>query len=116
MPGLTDFTFMEEKKAKLFVNTPNALADNKAGKCDTADAKFQSEEAGLADFTGTEEEIFAGCLLYTSRVQILTAEPCEKAGFFHYLKKAWNRYRNLCYDKKNGSTETETVWEETENG
>ncbi len=47
------------------------------------------------------------------RVQILTAEPCEKAGFFHYLKKAWNRYRNLCYDKKNGSTETETVWEET---
>ena len=50
------------------------------------------------------------------RVQILTAEPCEKAGFFHYLKKAWNRYRNLCYDKKNGSTETETVWEETENG
>ena len=60
VPGLTDFTFMEEKKAKLFVNTPNALADNKAGKCDTADAKFQSEEAGLADFTGTEEEIFAG--------------------------------------------------------
>ena len=60
VPGLTDFTFMEEKKAKLFVNTPNALTDNKAGKCDTADAKFQSEEAGLADFTGTEEEIFAG--------------------------------------------------------
>ena len=36
------------------------MTDNKAGKCDTADAKFQSEEAGLADFTGTEEEIFAG--------------------------------------------------------
>ena len=50
------------------------------------------------------------------RVQILTAEPCEKAGFFHYMKKAWNRYRNLCYDKKNSSMETETVWEETENG
>lgn len=25
VPALTDFTFVEEKKGKLFVNTPNAL-------------------------------------------------------------------------------------------
>ena len=60
VPALTDFTFMEQKKAKLFVNSPNALEGNNATKCDTAAAKFQSEEAGLVDFTGTEEEIFAG--------------------------------------------------------
>ena len=28
IPGMTDFTFMEEKKAKLFVNAPNALEGN----------------------------------------------------------------------------------------
>lgn len=69
---------------------------------------FENDPAGEAVYRLNGKEI--------GRVQILTAEPCEKAGFFHYLKKAWNRYRNLCYDKKNGSTETETVWEETENG
>lgn len=58
-PGLTDFTFMEEKKAKLFVNSPNALDGNRVEVCDTASAKFQSEEAGLVDFTGSEEDIFA---------------------------------------------------------
>ena len=59
VPALTDFTFMEEKNAKLFVNSPNALEGNTAAKCDTAAAKFQSEEAGLVDFVGSEEEIFA---------------------------------------------------------
>lgn len=59
VPGLTDFTFMEEKNAKLFVNSPNALAGNTKEKCDTASAKFQSE-AGNVDFVGSEEEIFAG--------------------------------------------------------
>lgn len=60
IPALTDFTFMEEKKAKLFVNSPNALDGNYEAKCDTASAKFQSEEAGLVDFVGSEEDIFAG--------------------------------------------------------
>ena len=53
-PALTDFTFMEEKKAKLFVNTPNALAGNEISKCDTSSAAFQSEEAGIVDFVGDE--------------------------------------------------------------
>ncbi len=56
--GMTDFIFMEDKKAKLFVNTANALDGNRADVNDTACAAFQSAEAGLADFTGSEEEIF----------------------------------------------------------
>lgn len=57
VPALTDFTFMEEKKAKMFVNSPNALEGNHESKCNTSAAKFQSEETGLIDGVGTEEEI-----------------------------------------------------------
>ena len=56
IPGLTDFTLMETKKAKLFVNTPNSLDGNTTEKCDSASADFQSK-SGLVDFTGSEEEI-----------------------------------------------------------
>lgn len=59
VPGLSDFTFME-KKGKLFVNSPNALDGNEISKCDTSAADFQSTETGLVDFTGSQEEIFAG--------------------------------------------------------
>lgn len=54
VPTLTDFTFMEESKAKLFVNSPNALDGNYAEKCDTAAAAFQSSEAGLVDVVADE--------------------------------------------------------------
>lgn len=57
LPALTDFTFVEEKKGKMFVNSPNALEGNHISKCDTSDAKFQSEETGLIDGVGTGEEI-----------------------------------------------------------
>ena len=57
--ALTDFTFMEEKKAKLFVNSPNTLEGNIESKCNTASAVFQSEEAGLVDFVGSEADILA---------------------------------------------------------
>ena len=33
IPTLTDFTFMEKDKAKLFVNSPNALEGNYEDKC-----------------------------------------------------------------------------------
>ena len=59
LPALSDFTFMEEKEARLFVNSPNAIPGNDIGKCDTSSAKFQSEEAGLVDGVGTEDEILA---------------------------------------------------------
>lgn len=57
VPALTDFTFMEEKNAKLFVNSPNAFEGNHIGKCDTSAAAFQAKEAGLVDGTGSEDEV-----------------------------------------------------------
>lgn len=59
VPALTDFTFMEGKSAKLFVNAPNALAGNEISKCNTSSADFQSEEVGLVDFVGEEAEILS---------------------------------------------------------
>ncbi len=57
VPALADFAFMEEKNARLFVNSPNAIPGNDISKCDTSSAKFQSEKAGLIDAVGTQEEI-----------------------------------------------------------
>lgn len=57
VPALSDFTFMESKNGKMFVNTPNALEGNHVSKCDTAAADYQSAETGLIDGVGTEEEI-----------------------------------------------------------
>ena len=59
IPTLTDFTFMEEKNAKLFVNSPNALDENEISKCDTSAASFQSAEAGIVDVVADEATIFA---------------------------------------------------------
>ena len=59
VPGLTDFTFMEANKAKLFVNSPNALEGNEISKCDTSAAAFQSEEAGTVDVVADEASILA---------------------------------------------------------
>ncbi len=58
--AMADFIFMEEKKARLFVNSPNAIDGNSTQKCDTANAAFQSGETGLVDFVGSEDEILAG--------------------------------------------------------
>ena len=57
IPALTDFTFMENKKAKLFVNAPNAIEGNEISKCDTSSAAFQSEEAGIVDVVADEATI-----------------------------------------------------------
>ncbi len=57
VPALTDFTFMESSKAKLFVNSPNAIQGNDISKNNTSSAEFQSEKAGLVDVLGTEAEI-----------------------------------------------------------
>ncbi|MBR3607872.1 MAG: carboxyl transferase [Lachnospiraceae bacterium] len=59
IPTLTDFTFMEGKKAKLFVNSPNAVEGNEISKCDSSSAKFQSENVGIVDVVAEEAEIFA---------------------------------------------------------
>lgn len=59
IPTLTDFTFMEGSKAKLFVNAPNTLAGNTTAKCDTASADFQSGEAGIVDAVADEASILS---------------------------------------------------------
>ncbi len=59
VPGLTDFTFMEADKAKLYVNAPNTLDGNEISRCDTSAAAFQSEEAGIVDVVADEASILA---------------------------------------------------------
>ena len=59
IPSITDFTFMESEKAKLFVNSPNALEGNYKEKCDTSSAKWQSTEAGNVDVVADEATVYA---------------------------------------------------------
>lgn len=57
--ALSDFSFMAKENSKLFVNSPNAIEGNFAGKCDSAAAKFQAE-AGMVDVVkDSEEEVLA---------------------------------------------------------
>ncbi|WP_026651836.1 acyl-CoA carboxylase subunit beta [Butyrivibrio proteoclasticus] len=58
IPSITDFTFMESEKAKLFVNSPNALEGNYKEKCDTSCAKWQSQEVGTVDVVADEASIY----------------------------------------------------------
>ena len=50
LQDFSDFTFMEVENAQLFVNSPNAITENRKEICDNASAKFQSEEAGNVEF------------------------------------------------------------------
>ena len=59
LSAMSDFTFMEEKNAKLFVNAPNCLDGNTTAKLDTASAAFQAKEAGIVDFVGDEASVIA---------------------------------------------------------
>ncbi len=81
IPGLTDFTFMEEK-SKLFVNSPNAIPGNTEAKCDTAAASYQSEKAGLVDGIGTEEDVLENirtlvCMLPCNNEEDASYAECE---------------------------------------
>ena len=57
--AMSDFTFMESRKARLFVNSPNAMEGNEVSRCDTASAAFQSSEAGIVDVVAEEAELIA---------------------------------------------------------
>lgn len=81
IPALSDFTFMSNE-GKLFVTSPNALDGNNESKCDTASAKYQSEETGLADFIGTENEVLTNIrelvsILPSSNEEEATIYDCE---------------------------------------
>ena len=59
IPSITDFTFMESEKAKLFVNSPNALEGNYKEKCDTSSAKWQATETENVDVVTDEASLYA---------------------------------------------------------
>jgi len=56
LSALSDFTFLEEKNASLFVNSPNALDGNYAEKLDTSKADFLNQNTPLADRTAAGDE------------------------------------------------------------
>lgn len=56
-PAMTDFTLMEAD-ARLFVNSPNAIAGNREDKNNTA-AADKKAAAGDVDFVGTQDEVLA---------------------------------------------------------
>ena len=99
VPGLSDFTFMEKDHAQLFVNAPNALDGNRKEVCDTAAAKFQSEDAGLVDFTGTEEEIMAGIR------QLVTILPANNEDDDSY-EECTDDLNRVCADLANAAGDT----------
>ena len=81
IPALSDFTFMEDSKAKLFVNSPNALDGNTASKNDTSSAKFQSEKSGLVDGIADEATILEQirrlvAILPSNNEENITYEEC----------------------------------------
>lgn len=81
VPGLCDFAFMETDKAKMFVNAPNAVEGNRTEKCDTSAAAYQSEETGVLDMTGTENEILSSirqlvCMLPADNTENGYMEDC----------------------------------------
>ena len=49
LAAMSDFTFMEKKSARLFVNSPNTLEGNYTDKLDTAASDFQ-QSASAVDF------------------------------------------------------------------
>lgn len=76
IPAITDFTFMESSKGKLFVNAPNALEGNTTEKCDTSAADFQAKEAGTVDVVADEATIYAEI---RNLVELLPANNAEVA-------------------------------------
>ena len=90
IPGLTDFTFMESKKAKLFVNSPNAMEGSWTEKDDTSSAKFQSEEVGNVDVVAEEAELITKIrdlvsLLPVNNEDDLSYMDCEEAGLVDFV-------------------------------
>lgn len=78
--AMSDFNFIESKKGRMFVNSPNAIPGNRMDKCDTSSADYQSKETGCVDGIGTEDEILASirdlvCLLPGNNgIGVLTEE------------------------------------------
>ena len=99
VPTLTDFTFMEEKKAKLFVNSPNALEGNNIGKCDTSSAQFQSEDSGIVDVVADEATIL------TQIRELVTLLPANNEDDLSY-EECTDDLNRACADLENCAGDT----------
>ena len=97
--GIDGFYIHGIQKAKMFVNTPNALEGNHVSKCDTAAAQFQSEETGLIDGIGTEEEILG----QIRELVTLLPSNCEDTDCFMECTDDLNR---VCEDLANCAGDT----------
>lgn len=89
-PSMTDFTFIEESKGKLFVNSPNAVSGNYEEKLDTAAAAFRSAQSGDVD-------VVAGDDIY-DQIRLLVSmlpENNEENGAYEECTDDLNR---LCTD------------------
>ncbi|MCR5405440.1 MAG: carboxyl transferase [Lachnospiraceae bacterium] len=89
-PSMTDFTFIEESKGKLFVNSPNAVSGNYEEKLDTAAAAFRSTQSGDVD-------VVAGDDIY-DQIRLLVSmlpENNEENGAYEECTDDLNR---LCTD------------------
>jgi acetyl-CoA carboxylase carboxyltransferase component len=93
VPGLTDFTFMEAKDGKLFVNSPNALEGNEISKCNTASAEYQSKTAGLVDGIGAQIRDLV-CMLPANNEDDMSYEECT------------DDLNRICADIANASEDT----------
>ncbi|MCR5420318.1 MAG: carboxyl transferase [Lachnospiraceae bacterium] len=90
-PSLTDFTFMESGKGKIFVNSPNAIEGNYEEKLDTSAAAFRSSECGDVDFVAGEDEIYDKVRAFIS----MLPENYEEGGVYDDCTDDLNR---LCED------------------
>ena len=90
--------FMEEKNAKLFVNSPNAIPGNTVDKCDTSSAKFQSEKTGLVDGVGTEEEILSEIRTLVSILPCNNEEDASYTECSDDLNRACSEIENATED------------------
>lgn len=102
VPALTDFTFMESSKAKLFVNSPNAIAGNDISKCNTSSAEYQSEKAGLVDGTGTEEEILESIRSLVCMLPANNEEDCS-------YSECTDDLNRVCADIENAADDAAVV-------
>lgn len=98
LASMSDFTFMEEKTGRLFVNSPNALAGNTTAKCDTSSAAYQSEKSGNADFTGDEAAVLGQI---RQLVSMLPANNTEDA-----ITECQDDLNRICADLGNCTGDT----------
>ncbi len=100
VPALCDFAFIEEEKGRMFVNTPDAVEGNRVEVCDTASAKFQGENNGCVDFTGSEDEIMGRirqlvCMLPCNNGDDVYTSTCQDD-----LNRACNSMENMAGDPR----------------